>query len=125
MGKSSDLAMLIGRILLAAMFIWAGYGKIGGYEGTVGYMASKGLPGILLPAVIALEVGGGILIVLGFFSRWIGLLTAIFCVAAAVIFHFDFGDRGQAISFMKNISIAGGMLYLWAAGPGSLAINQK
>lgn len=121
----NDIASLIGRLLLAAIFIQAGYGKIGGYEGTAGYMASAGVPAALLPAVIALELGGGILVALGFFSRWAGLAIGLFSIAAAVLFHFNFADQGQAISFMKNLAIAGGFFLLFAHGPGRYAVNDK
>jgi putative oxidoreductase len=91
----------------------------------MGYMQSAGVPGQLLPAVIALELGGGILVLLGFFSRWVALALAVFCVAAAYLFHGNFSDQMQATSFMKNLAIAGGFLLLFANGPGSYAVNDK
>ncbi len=120
-----DPAKLVGRVMLALIFVIMGYGKINGYDGTAGYMESKGIPGMLLPLVILLELGGGVLIMLGFFSRYTALAIAVFTVLTALIFHFDFGDRGQTIHFWKNIAIAGGMLMLFANGPGKMAINDK
>lgn len=125
MGNLNDPAKLAGRILLALLFLIMGYGKIGGYDGTVGYMESQGVPGILLPLVILLEVGGGILLVLGFFSRWAALALAGFTILSALFFHFDLGNQGQLIHFLKNLSIAGGMLMLYAGGPGKFAMNDK
>ena len=120
----NDVASLLGRLLLAAIFIQAGYGKIGGYEGTAGYMQGAGVPGELLPAAIALELGGGLMVLFGFFSRWAALGLAVFCVATAALFHANFADQAQAISFMKNLAIAGGFLLLFANGPGRYAVND-
>ena len=120
-----DPAKLAGRILLAVTFLVLGYGKIGGYDYMVGFMESGGLPGMLLPVVILFELVGGVMIVLGFFSRYTALAFAVFCVLTALIFHFDLGDSGQKLHFVKNLSIAGGMLMLFAYGPGKMAINDK
>ncbi len=125
MENLKDPSLLAGRILLALMFVIMGYGKIAGYDGTAGYMESKGIPGVLLPLVIAAELGGGLLIVVGFFSRWTALALAGFCILTAFLFHLDFGDMAQKIQFLKNLSIAGGMLMLFAVGPGKYAINDK
>jgi putative oxidoreductase len=114
---------LAGRILLAVMFIISGYGKIAGYAGTSAYMASKGVPGALLPLVILLELGGGIAIVLGFQTRIVAFLLAGFCIVSGVIFHFEPGNQGQMINFMKNIAIAGGFLVLMQAGAPWLSID--
>lgn len=116
---------LAGRLLLAITFVLAGYGKIGGYEGTQGYMESFGVPGMLLPLVIALELGGGLAIIAGWQTRVTAVLLAGFCLLAAFTFHMDFADRMQSILFMKNISIAGGFLMLVAFGPGALALDNR
>lgn len=116
---------LIGRVGLAFIFVMAGYSKIGGYDGTVGYMESVGLPGMLLPLVIALELGGGLAIVAGFFTKPIAAALAAFSVVAAFIFHADFGDQMQSILFMKNIGLAGGLLLLVANGAGELSVDSK
>jgi len=124
MSSQHALISLVARVLLSAIFISAGYGKIVGYDGTVQYMASQGVPGVLLPGVIALELGGGLAILLGLFSRWAALALAIFCVVAGLIFHNNFADQTQAIQFMKNLAIAGGLLLLFANGPGAWSVRD-
>lgn len=114
---------LVGRILLAVIFIVAGFGKITGYTGTAAYMASKGIPGALLPLVIALELGGGIAIVLGFQTRIVALALAAFCIVSAAIFHFEPGNQGQMINFMKNFAMAGGFLVLAQVGAPWMSID--
>ena len=116
---------LCGRVLLALMFVAAGYGKIGAYEGTQGYMEAMGVPGMLLPLVIVLELGGGLAIMAGWQTRIIAILLAGFCLVAAFIFHLDFADQMQSIMFMKNLSVAGGFLLLAAYGPGALALDNR
>jgi putative oxidoreductase len=119
------LTSLVGRALLSLIFILAGYNKIGGFEGTQGYMEAAGVPGVLLPAVIALELVGGLLVLFGFFSRWVGLALAAFCVVSAALFHNNFGDQMQMNAFLKNLAMAGGFLLLFANGPGQYSINDK
>lgn len=114
---------LAGRILLANIFLISGFGKVGAYAGTQAYMAAKGVPGGLLPLVILLELGGGLAIVAGFMTRWVALALALFCVASAFLFHFDFGNQMQAINFMKNFSMAGGFLLLAQAGAPAWSID--
>jgi len=116
---------LAGRILLAIIFILAGIGKIKDPAGTIGYMQSVGLPGILLWPTIALEVLGGMAIVVGFQTRLVAFLLAGFTVVAAVLFHNNFGDQMQMIMFLKDISIAGGLLLLVASGSTALSIDTK
>jgi putative oxidoreductase len=116
---------LVGRVLLALMFVVSGYGKIGGYEATQGYMASMGVPGMLLPLVIALELGGGLAIFAGWQTRIFAILLAGFCLLSAFIFHLDFADRMQSIMFMKNLSVAGGFMLLAAYGPGTFAFDTR
>jgi len=121
----SDAAALAGRFLLAAIFIQEGWSKIGGYEETVAYMAKAGVPGLVLPAVIAVELLGGILIVVGWQTRLVAIGLAVFSILAAILFHMNFGDRNQAIHFMKNLAIAGGFLVLAAGGPGAWSIDGR
>ena len=123
---------LIGRILLALIFVTSGFSKITGFEGTVGYIASKGLPMASIAAVIAIviELGGGLAVVFGFMTRWAALALAVFSVVAAFIFHAYWGvpaDQvmGQQINFWKNISIAGGFRVLAAFGPGAISLDAK
>ncbi|PJG58689.1 DoxX family protein [Aeromonas cavernicola] len=125
MDKMKDLALLLGRVLLSNIFIVTGGQKIGGYAGTQGYMESMGVPGFVLPLVILLELGGGIALVLGLFTRSLSILLAGFCVITAVVFHYQPTEYMQMLSFMKNISIAGGFLALAAAGAGAFSMDSK
>ncbi len=115
---------LAGRIALAAMFLLAGFQKIGGYAATQGYMESQGVPGFLLSLVIILEVGGGLALIVGWKTRWFALALAGFCVLTAFLFHFDFGNGLQKILFLKNIAIAGGLLVLCHAGAGRFSLDK-
>ncbi len=117
------IASLAARVLLSAIFVTSGINKVSGYAGTQAYMESHGLPGSLLPLVIALEVIGGLAVLLGVFSRYAGLALAIFCLAAAAMFHSNFADQSQMTNFMKNISMAGGFLLLFANGSGRYALK--
>ena len=119
-----DTTELFGRLLLATLFVVAGYGKIGGYEATAGYMAALGVPALLLPAVIALELGGGIALALGWQTRLVAFLLGGFTLLAALIFHNDLADQIQQIMFLKNVAIAGAFAMLVANGPGKLALDR-
>lgn len=116
---------LIGRILLGHMFLLAGISKISAYAGTQGYMESMGVPGALLPLVILLEIGGGLAVIVGWFTRWAAIVLAVFTALSALIFHTNFGDQTQMIMFMKNWTIVGGFMYLAAFGPGPLSVDAK
>jgi len=116
---------LFGRILLSVIFLMSGFNKIGSYALTQGFMASQGVPGILLPLVIALEIVGPILIIIGWHTRLIALALAGFSVLAAVLFHMVFSDQIQMIMFMKNITIAGGFLLLVAHGAGEISVDFR
>ena len=116
---------LLGRILMAAIFIWAGIGKIIGYAGTEQYIESLGLAGGLLPLIILWELGGGLALLLGFFTRPIALALAIFCVATAFLVHFHPGNHMQMINFMKNIAMTGGFLFVAVQGAGDWSLDRK
>src|SRR5690348_17354147 len=105
--KLANVAELSGRILLASLFLASGLSKIGNYDGTAGYMHAMGVPGLLLPLVIALEVGGSLAIIAGFQTRVAAFLLAGFSLVSAAIFHSNFADQIQMIMFLKNVSIAG------------------
>lgn len=121
----NNSSALLGRTMLAGIFIMAGYSKIGGYEGTQGYMESVGVPGMLLPLVIALELLGGIAILIGYQTRIAALLLGGFTFLAAIIFHSDFSQQTQMILFMKNLAIAGAFLLLFAQGAGRWSLDAK
>jgi putative oxidoreductase len=125
MTQVQSLSALLGRILIAAIFLIAGFQKISGYAGTAGYMEAMGVPGALLPAVIALEIGGALAIIAGWQTRVAAALLAGFSVLSAVIFHADFADQMQTIMFLKNLAIAGGFLFLVANGPGAYALDTR
>lgn len=123
---------LLGRILIAALFVPAGFSKIGGFEGTAGYIASVGLP---LPQVgaalaIVIELGLGLLLLVGWRSRLSALVIAVFTVVAGAIFHNFWAAPAdqvmmQQINFFKNLSIAGGLLFIAAFGPGAWSLDAR
>ena len=125
-------AALVGRILLAVIFITSGIGKITGYDGTAAYMAAKGLPmvGVLLPLTILTELGGGILLAIGYQARWAALALAGFTILAALIFHNFWAveaaqKMAQQVSFMKNVAITGGLLVVFAFGAGRYSVDKS
>jgi len=115
----------IARILMAQIFLLAGLSKIGAYAGTQGYMDSMGVPGALLPLVIALEIGGAVALIVGFQTRWVALALAGFSGISAIIFHANFADQMQMIMFMKNWAIAGGLILLSVHGAGHFSLDQR
>ena len=116
---------LTGRVLISAIFIMAGINKISGYAGTQGYMESMGVPGELLPLVILLEVGGGLAVLLGWQTRIAAFLLAGFTVLSALIFHANLGDQMQFILFMKNLAMAGGLMFLVAGRRHDWSIDAR
>jgi putative oxidoreductase len=130
--NAQDAAALVGRLLLAAIFITSGFGKITGFEGTVGYIASKGLPLPQVAAIIAIivELGGGILLAIGYKARWAALALAVFTLAAGILFHNYWAveaaqKMGQQINFWKNVAMTGGFLMAYAFGPGRYSLDRK
>lgn len=117
----------LGRLLIAIIFIWAGYGKLTGFEGAVGYAASVGMPMPMIGIVVAIliELGGGILLLVGFRTRWVAAAIAVFAVATAAIFHNNFADGEQLINFLKNLAIAGGLLQIVYFGAGPLSVDNR
>lgn len=124
---SSNLQLLLARILLSIMFILSGFDKLGAVEDTTGYISSLGLPfpGLTVWLTIALEILGGLAILTGFFTRYAAWALAAFCVATAFVAHFQPADQMQMIIFMKNITIAGGFLALAVAGPGAWSVDAR
>jgi len=119
----NNASLLLSRFGLSLIFILSGWSKISGYDGTQGYMEAMGVPGALLPLVIALELGGGLAILAGLFTRPLALALAAFSLVSAVIFHAQLGDQMQFINFFKNIAIAGGFLALAANGAGGWSLD--
>ncbi len=125
------LGLLAGRILLALIFVGAGYGKVGGFEDTAAYMAGKGLPMVeaLLIATILIELGGGLLLAIGYKTRWAALAIFLFLIPATLIFHAFWGLEAeemttQLIQFQKNLAIMGGLLYVVVSGPGRISLDR-
>jgi putative oxidoreductase len=131
MNGQRDLAVLLGRILLAGTFVISGFGKITGFEGTAAYIAGKGLPlpQVLTVIAILIEFGGGLAILLGWMTRWAALAMVVFLIVITPVFHGFWAAlpdqvMEQQINFMKNMSILGGMLLLFACGPGRYSVDK-
>jgi putative oxidoreductase len=116
---------LAGRILISAIFLISGLEKVAQYAGTQAYMAHAGVPGSLLPLVIALEIGGGLAVVIGYKTRWAAIALTGFSLLSALIFHTNFADQVQSIMFLKNVAIAGGFLVIAARGAGALSLDAR
>ena len=116
---------LIGRILISTLFINSAYNKVLSIDGTMSWMEGFGVPGFLLYAVIVIEIILPLFIIVGFKARIAASLLAIFCVATAFIFHFDFSDPMQKVSFFKNIGLAGGFLFIVANGTKDWSVDRE
>jgi putative oxidoreductase len=119
------VSQLVARIFLGHIFLLAGVSKINTYEGTQGYMDAMGVPGVILPLVILLEIAGGLMIIVGWKTKWASIALALFTVVAAAIFHSNFADQMQMILFMKNIAIVGGFLLLAVHGAGAYSLDNR
>jgi putative oxidoreductase len=132
MMNTQGFPVVVGRILLALMFVLAGIGKLTGLEGTAGYIASKGLPApmVLAVAVGVLELVAGVLLIIGWQARWAALALAVFTVVASVIFHNYWAmpaeqQMMQQLMFMKNLAVTGGLLFVFAYGAGTLSLDAR
>jgi putative oxidoreductase len=121
----TNILDLLGRILISALFLLNGFFKINNYDGTVDWMESFGLPGILIIPTIILEIAGPILIIIGYKIRISAALLSVFCITTAVIFHTDFSNQMQFVSFFKNIGLAGGFLFLVINGAKDFSLDKK
>ena len=121
----TNIADLIGRILISALFLLNGIFKISNYDGTIGWMESFGMPGILLIPAIILEIAGPVLIIIGYKTKLAAGFLSLFCMATAVIFHNDFANQMQFTSFLKNIALAGGFLILFVNGARGFSLDNK
>ena len=121
----ANIADLSGRILISALFLLNGIFKISNYDGTVGWMESFGMPGILLIPAIILEIAGPVLIIIGYKTKLAAGLLSLFCIATAFIFHNDFANQMQLTSFLKNIALAGGFLILFVNGAKGFSLDNK
>jgi putative oxidoreductase len=133
MSKSHDLAALIGRVLLAFLFVYSGFGKIGGFEGTAASIASKHvpMPEIATTIAIVIEFIGGLMVAVGWKARWAALAVAAFTLVASLLYHnfWAMADAATAgtnkIMFLKNIAVIGGLLLVYAFGPGRLSVDHR
>ncbi|WP_341711365.1 DoxX family protein [Erythrobacter sp.] len=125
--SSSDWLALGARILLAAIFVLAGLSKATDPVGTMGYVASVGLPfpELALIGAVAVEVLGGLALIAGFKTRAVALLLAAFSIVTAAAFHNQLGDQTQFVMFFKNVAMAGGFLQVAAFGPGRFSIDRR
>ena len=120
-----NLSAPAGRFLISLIFITSGFSKITNFAGTQAYMESAGVPGILLPLVIAVELLGGLAVVFGWHTRVAAFLLAGFSLVSAVLFHANFGDQMQMIMFMKNLGLAGGFLMIVSLGAGPYSLDNR
>jgi len=130
--STQDVVALVGRVLIAALFIPAGFGKLMGFAGAVGYIGSVGLPLPQVAAVIAIlvELGLGLALLVGFKTRWAALGIALFTLVATFAFHNYWSmpaDKAfvNQLMFFKNIAVVGGLLTVWAFGPGRLSVDKR
>ena len=132
MTTNQNAMALVGRVLLALMFLLSGIGKIGGFEGTVGYISSVGLPlpSVLAAGALVLEIVAGIALIIGYKTRWAALTLALFTLVAAFLFHNYWAmpagqQMMQQIIFLKNLAVTGGLLMLAMAGPGAWSVDRR
>ena len=121
----TNILDLVGRVFISLVFLLSGINKIGNYEGSIGWMESFGMPGIFLIPAIILEIGTSILIIIGFKVKIAAALLSVFCIATALIFHTDFSNQMQFVSFMKNIALAGGFLFLVINDTKGFSLERK
>ena len=127
MNASTSYAPTVGRLLLAAIFLISGIGKLLNPAGTIGYISAVGLPlpelGLALAVIV--EIGGGLLLIAGYQARIAALALAALTLAAAIFFHSNFADQNQFIHFLKNLAIVGGLLQVVAFGAGRLSVDGR
>ena len=121
----SNFIDFIGRLLISALFLLSAYNKIFSIDGTMSWMEGYGVPGLLLYPTIVLEIILPLFIIIGYQARISAGLLAVFCVATAFLFHFNFADQLQTIAFLKNIGLAGGFLFIVANGTKEWSIETK
>ena len=115
----------LGRIFISALFLISAYNKIFNIDGSMSWMEGYGVPGFLLYPTIALEIILPVFVIIGYNARISAGLLSIFCIVTAFLFHFDFSDQGQVVSFLKNIGLAGGFLFIVVNGTKEWSVDQK
>ena len=121
----ANLIDLIGRFLISALFLISAYNKIFSIDGTMSWMEGYGVPGFFLYPTIAFEIILPLFVIIGYKARISAGLLAIFCIATAFVFHYDFVDQTQTISFLKNLGLAGGFLFIVANGTKDWSIDRE
>ena len=121
----TNILDLFARILISTLFLINGIFKITNYDGTVGWMEGYGVPGILLIPAIIIEILGPILIILGYQTKITAAFLSLFCLVTAIIFHNEFSNQMQLTSFLKNIALAGGFLFLVINGSKKFSLDNK
>jgi putative oxidoreductase len=118
-------AALLGRLLMGAIFVWSGLGKVLASTATIGYFAKLGLPlpPLAFTVTVLIEVGVGLIFIVGFYTRTAALILAFWCIATALVAHTNFADRNMLIHFFKNISMCGGFISAALLGPGAFSID--
>ena len=132
MNAYSDALSLVGRIFLAVIFLVSGFGKIGGFQGLIGQIASEGFPApeVFAVATIVIELGAALMLVVGWKARWAAFLLAVFTAIVTIFFHNFWAmpeaqKMMQQIQFIKNLALIGGLLMVMAFGPGRLSIDKR
>lgn len=123
--KYTQYSNLVGRIMLGSLFVFSGLNKVKGIESTQTYMLENGVPLLLLPLVVALEIGGGVAVIVGWQTRLFALAFAGFLILTAFIFHFRIVEPFEMVNFMKDIALSGAFLIFFAHGPGKLSLDQR
>lgn len=123
----ANVAAVFGRVLISAIFVLSGVGKLTAVSGTIGYIEAAGLPlaPVAFAVAVVLEVAGGLALIAGYKTRWVAGALALFSIVAAVAFHGNLADQNQFIHFFKNIAMAGGLLHLVAFGGGALSLDAR
>lgn len=125
--NSNQTLPLIGRILIAAIFLVSGLGKLAAPGATIGYIGSLGLPAPMLGYVAAmtLELAGGVLLIVGYRTQLVAALLAAYSLITALIFHHALGDQNQMFHFLKNVAMAGGLIHVVAYGAGAFSLDSR
>ncbi len=122
--KAEPFILLVSRMLIATIFLHEAIVKIGKYEAAVAYTVAFGLPEVLLPLAIVVELGSGLALAVGVGTRLASGILALFCIGTAVVFHMKFSEANQLLHFEKNLAMAGGLIAMMVTGPGCLTLPE-
>ena len=121
----TNILDLVGRIFISALFLFSAVNKILNLDGSMSWMEGFGVPGFLIFPAIAVEIILPVLVIVGYQARIAACILAIFCLMTAFLFHFDFSNQSQLVSFLKNIGLAGGFLFIVANGTKDWAVDKE